>query len=420
MKTEDNLRPQESLYSVVMHLENGSAVIDNKDIYLLYFIEDIFSSCVAGKLEFSDPYGVFELGPITGNERITVIYGVGEEIERDFTVYKINRIDQQSSFERSGMQAFELFFVDNMFYDLNYQVFSRSWANTRISDIVSDICENYLYDPSFKEFESSVETLSNYYSPYWTPRENIRWLMRRASGFSSGQAGYLFYNNLRGSNFVTIDKLLSSKPINNDQYILGPSSEFTKNQVLYWSHLGIDTTSMKVVQGGTVRGYDSSTKAFKTDEHEYSTSIAKHVLLGNFSIYPDIDNKLSYQSLDGDPDELILGNINQYDFISRYNRQMLTQIVVPGESKDRYCGGIIEIDWPSTVPQHKINKMMKGYYLIKSITHQWAAEQSPPFIQKMVLVKNAYTDADVGKVVKLVKATKTNQSGVASLISPLL
>ena len=46
LKTEDNLRPQESLYSVVMHLERGQAAINNKDIYLLYFVEDIFSNCV--------------------------------------------------------------------------------------------------------------------------------------------------------------------------------------------------------------------------------------------------------------------------------------------------------------------------------------------------------------------------------------
>jgi hypothetical protein len=411
MKTEDSLRPQESLFSVVMHLENASATIDNKDVYLLYFIEDIFSSCVAGKLEFSDPYGAFELGPITGNERITIIYGVGEEIERDFTIYKINRVDQQSTYERAGMQVFELFFVDDMFYALNYQIFSRSWTDSKVSEIVADICTNFLGDPDFDKFESSVETLDNFYSPYWTPREAIKWLMRRASGSGSGQAGYLFYNNVKGSNFVTVDDILNSRPIDDDAYVLKQSAEFTKNEIIYWSHLGIDTTSMRHVQGCTAKGYDSSTKTFVNNEHEYTDSISKHVLLGRFSIYPEIDNKLAIQNLDGNPDPFILGNINQYDFISRYNRQMLTQIVVPGRSKDRYCGGIIEIDWPSAVQSEKVNKMMKGYYLIKSITHQWAADQSPPYVQKMVLVKNAYTDADTVNVVPLVKATKTNQAG---------
>jgi hypothetical protein len=166
---------------------------------------------------------------------------------------------------------------------------------------------------------------------------------------------------------------------------------------------------MRHVRGGTVKGYDSSTKTFVEDTHTYFDSIAQHVLLGGFSIYPDISDELAVQTLDGDPNKHILKNINQNNFISRYNRQMLVEITVPGSVRDRYCGGLIEIDWPSTLPGiGRVNEMMKGYYLVKSITHQWSPQQSPVYMQKMVLIKNAYTHIDAFNVIPLVKSTKKN------------
>jgi len=417
MKEGDKQRPQEASISVILHMEATSATIDNKDLYQLYFIEDIYSSCMAGKIQFADPYGAFELGPITGNERITVIFGVEEDIQREFVIYKVQRVEQLSSFERGGIQVFEIFFVDGMFYNLNHKSYSRSWTNTSISQIVRDICKYMLDDPTFGLFEESNETLANFYMPGWTPREAIQWLMRRASGTSSGQAGYLFYNNIEGTNFVTIDKLLASKVMDSTKFTLKQEGEiYALHQILSWAYLGLDTTSVRHVRGGTVMGYDSSTKTFVEDTHSYADSVAQHVLLGGFSIYPDIGDELAIDTLDGDPDKNILKNINQNNFISRYNRQMLTQIMVPGSVTDRYCGGLIEIEWPSTIPGiGRMNEMMKGYYLVKSITHQWSFQQSPAYIQKMILIKNAYTKVDAANIIPLVKATKKNQTGVASL-----
>ena len=62
---------------------------------------------------------------------------------------------------------------------------------------------------------------------------------------------------------------------------------------------------------------------------------------------------------------------------------------------------------------------MKGFYLVKSITHQWSANQTPQYIQKLVLLKNGYTDIDINKVFQLVKATKKNVAGDASVVYQL-
>jgi hypothetical protein len=405
-------RPQEQQLSVEIELEAGTAIIDNKDLYLLYFVEDIFSSVVTGKLQFADPYGAVELGPITGSERILISYGQDEDQELSCVIYKMNSVEQMGGLERAGQQVIELFFVQEMFFSLNHKVYSRSWADTKTSDIVKDICRLMLDNPSLAEWEDSNEILENFYMPYWRPKDAIKWLTERSSGFTSKQGGYLFYTNRNGVNLITIDKLMSSTIMDKDVYTLGATkSDWSYNQILGWKVLGSDSTAKRYIRGGVRRGFDSSTKTFLESSNTYDDSIAKHTILGGFSVFPDISEEFAQCYLDGDSDILHLDNIFQNDFIKRYNRQQLTEIVVPGKIKDRFCGGLIEIEWPSTSKKQKLNKMMKGLYLVKSITHQYAAGQSPYYTQKLVLMKNGYTDADAAKIVKLVKATKSNTYG---------
>ena len=277
-----------------------------------------------------------------------------------------------------------------------------------------------LDNPTLAEWEDSNEILENFYMPYWRPKDAIKWLTERSSGFTSKQGGYLFFSNRNGLNFITIDKLISSTKMDNDVYKLGASdSDWAYNQILGWKVLGSDSTAKRYIRGGVRRGFDSSTKSFVESSNTYNDSIAKHTILGGFSIFPDISDVDAQYHLDGDSDILLLDNIFQNDFIKRYNRQQMAEIVVPGKIKDRFCGGLIEIEWPSSAKDQKINKMMKGLYLVKSITHQWSVGQSPYYTQKMVLIKNGYTEADAAKVVKLVKATKSNTYGDKSSIYKL-
>ena len=284
-------RPQEQQLSVELELEAGTAIIDNKDLYLLYFVEDIFSSVITGKLQFADPYGAFELGPITGNERILISYGQDEDQELTGVIYKMNNVEQMGGLEKAGSQIIELFFVQEMFFPLNHKVYSRSWTDTKTSDIVKDICRVMLDNPTLAEWEDSNEILENFYMPYWRPKDAIKWLTERSSGFTSKQGGYLFFSNRNGLNFITIDKLISSTKMDNDVYKLGASdSDWAYNQILGWKVLGSDSTAKRYIRGGVRRGFDSSTKSFVESSNTYNDSIAKHTILGGFSIFPDISD----------------------------------------------------------------------------------------------------------------------------------
>jgi hypothetical protein len=77
-------------------------------------------------------------------------------------------------------------------------------------------------------------------------------------------------------------------------------------------------------------------------------------------------------------------------------------ITVAGNEK-RHAGGMIKIQWPSKDPVREIiNKEMDGKYLIKSVTHYFAKGYQPLYSQKLVCIKNGYSDSDNTDLIKAV------------------
>ena len=137
-------------FAVYIIIDGEEVYIDGGSIEYLYFIEDIFSYSIVGKMEFHDRQGILEFGPFTGNEKIGVIYKVDQEIEKQFYVYKINRIIPSWSNADTKENYIEIIFVDEMFYNLTNREYSISWKNKKASQIVSDIATNMLDVSNFE------------------------------------------------------------------------------------------------------------------------------------------------------------------------------------------------------------------------------------------------------------------------------
>jgi len=406
---KDRTPAEGAQYSAVLSLEVGDSTIDAKDILLLYLIEDIFSFSMTGKIRFIDRIGMLEYGPVTGSETLTIFIGE-DDTELEFDIFKISRISQLTEADSATQNVIEIVFVDKLFIPLTQKRYNISWTDTKSSAIVSHICTHMLDNITFKEFEDSRETLPNFYMPYWTPQEAILWLMKRSSGATSGQAGYLFYSNMLGKNFVTIDKLMNSETVEKDHYVFDATDQYYKNKILGWSISGLDSTSLKGIRGGHRMGYNSSTKTFIDNDYTYVDEIAKHTMLGKSTLFQDISDETIDYRLEGENDSALLDNIYNHEFVRRYSLQQGVSIMVKGFTH-RSAGNLIEINWPSAHPAQKINKPLKGLYLIKSITHQFAYNQKPAYLQKMILIKNAYTELELKNVGTMVKSTKSNVFG---------
>lgn len=393
----------ESVFSVVLLLESGAVTIPTKDILQLYFIEDIFSFCMTGKFVFNDVYGLVENGPFTGNEQIVLVYGKKEYRELAFDIWKIKDISQSAAGQTESQSLIELYLVDSTFELYTLKRFSRGFDTATITSIIEHIFNNMLgLDDDQLNIEQTSTEISNFCIPYWTPMETISWLMKRASGNDSEKSSYLCYNNTYNSftaNVVTLNYLLSDFNDTEEDLYHFNKKEY-KNKIFEWWVSSLDKNATRVIRGGKWRGFDSSTKQPVTVEYDYSDGIDDANLLGRKSLFVDISDTTTNNTILGESNSSYLQNIVFDKWLRRYCMQQIVNVIVMGD-EDRYAGKQIEIIWPSSEIDQRFNKMMKGFYLIKSITHMLTANgNNMTYNQRLVLIKNAYHEVDMRSLLK--------------------
>ncbi|HRR48409.1 MAG TPA: hypothetical protein P5293_00315 [Bacteroidales bacterium] len=398
-------------FTVAIGTKRGFAFIDARDIIEFTFIEDIFSASMVGKLVFLDKVGGLELLPIVGHEPIYLSYGLDDDRTQIFMVYSINQISPIGQFEGYDLNQVEMYFVEPLFTTLTQRRYSLSFTNKKISDIIKHISDFMLLcTRPYVNFEETKEIIPNFYMPYWTPMEAIKWLSRRASSLESLAPGYLFYNNSRGLNFVTLEKLLKQTELEKgfdgtpQRYYFSTGADQSLNKILGFTISGIDYQSMTGIKGGHKLGYDFVTKSFVDQPYTYENMIKKFTLFGKKSFFWNISDTSARFDLEGDSDIAFLENMAYSDSFKRYIKEHEVLMTVVGHER-RYAGMIVDIIWPSTAKEYITNKSFEGKYLVKSVTHQFSGRTMPFYKQLLVLLKTAYTDSIIKD---LYSATKIN------------
>ena len=403
------LQQDTSVYSVQMIIGNQPIILDNDNIISCYFIEDIFKHCMMGKLVFNDVHGLFEFGPFTGNEQIVITYGIDYDKEIVFDIWKVSKITQTGVTEPASKNMIEIQFVDPTFSAYTLRKYSRSWVDTKITNIMRYFIEHMLNLTTPINIEESENNI-DFVIPYWTVLQSMKYLERRAKSIQSKSSGYLVYNNTDNNGFTTNAYTLNylfddlSKTIEKTFYKFESKSVSETNKILELWISGLDKTSTKGLRGGTWRGYNINNKELLNKTYTYTEGIQNSVLLGKKSLYPNINDLRTANVLLGEDSLEKLENILYNDWIKKYCRQNVINIIVKGHEK-RYAGQQIEIVFPSVSKSEKYNKGFGGRYLIKSITHHFGGGRSFIYNQRLVLLKNAYNDLDTSI---LVPATKTN------------
>lgn len=388
-------------------------IIDSQDIVDCYFVEDIFSFCLTGKLAFYDVYGLLERGPFTGNEMVSFVYGIEEDREIIFHIWKVNVI-QTSETNPTAENLIECYIVDSAFYKMMVTKFSRSFeAETKYTDVVKHLLQHMVgWRNKNIQMEPSKNTLpDNWVMPYWNVSQSINWLLKRAVGQESGTSGYLCYNNTYNHwspNVRTLNWLFGEDNVIDDKdYIFEGNNPDTQNKIFEWWLSGIDKSTMKTVRGGKFRGFDKSSKKLIQQDWTFSSGVASTVLLGRKAILPDISDANSIQKMMGDTTLVELQNTSYNDWVKRYSLQNAMNIILLGNEK-RYAGMQIQIRWPSMDQKHqKWQKQLEGKYLIKSITHSFIGryKSNVNYMQRIVLLKNGFQNSS-SQV--LLNATKMN------------
>ena len=390
---------KKGVVTVMILAESGNAILMNEDIYKLYFIEDIFGFSIIGKIIFNDRFNFMELGPFTGQERIAVIYGVGESDKNMiFDIWKVNKISQSGpGIRETSENMFEISLVDPFFIPTTLRRYSKSWKDETYSQIMTDILNNMCFVAA-GGFPLNMEESSNstdFIIPYWTPKNALNFLTRRAKGKRSGSSGYLVFNNtVNGltTNAVTLNYLLADigKTLDKKPYKFQSDIVSDKNKILEWWFSGLDRTGNQTLRGGYWRGFDFNTKKLLQVGFKYSDGSDRNVMLGRKGLYGQMDDLNSSNHMVGDNNIDTLVDIGFNDWAKRYNLQFVLNIIVEGD-ETRHAGQHIEIEWPGfTGEQSKMNDALKGKYMIKSVTHNFMGGGHFPYKQRLVCIKNAY------------------------------
>ena len=191
----------------------------NHVLYLKY-TEDIRSASVRLEAQITDS-DVGIVSTLQGMEPVFIGWEDTEEPTTNF--YQINGViyDIQDRTTKDGKSKATLLICT---YDLVNNAATKlsrrfgKGGGKKISDIVrTEILKDVLHTTYPLEIEKTENKFS-FISPYWSPYTIIKWLCAKSipekkKGTKAASAGYCFFQNKRGYNFLSYDYFSRQKPV---------------------------------------------------------------------------------------------------------------------------------------------------------------------------------------------------------------
>lgn len=386
-KNKSDIFLQQDILSININFQNKNFFFENEHIIELYWIEDIYSFSMSGKLKIFDVRGILEYGPFIGEETLKISYGKEERKEKYFIIHSIDRIKQQMSVG-TNLNTIEITFSEPHSEILRTYSMSKSWPpKSNIGNMIKDICDKML-GVKLNSFEEINTELNSFYSSgVDNVLDSLKYLIRRGRSKENQTAGFFLYSNSDGFHLQSAETLLTKKQKSDSNYVFEDDNQMNLNRIIAWEILGPQKDSFKMLSGRIYSGYDIRTKKSIYYQGTYQDAIEKYTILGNKSLFQNISSNYIQEECIGDSDKEILKNVFFNDWIKLYLIQNMVTLIVPF-SESRVAGDIIDIEWPSNDNSQKYEKQLSGNYLIKSITHYVSKDFNPPFIQKLVCIKN--------------------------------
>lgn len=397
-------RTAQTEFSVTIVGSTNVVILDNDDIRDIYFIEDIYSYLKCGKMYCRDTRAIAQLLPLVNEETLLIEYTT-DDSENKFAFFNIIKVDKIEPTQDHYRTLFELTFIEAPHKNLHMPHHSRSYKCKKYTDYIRHIAEKHAGIDAWNEFEDGNEDLQYYYTGLKTPAQCIEWLGSRTSGSESGQPGYLLFSSTKDPsnpyNFVTLEKLLSKSELlpvmpSPGCYTYQSHYEYYINRILHYSVNRVDKRALEQLMYYINIGWDIKRKRYLRNEYTYEEALDRFTCLGTYSLF-EIGNdniiKCKHELTAEPEEEFIMKNLYFGDWIKRYCLQQTVSINVEGHS-ERYCGGMIEILWPTSTQEEIVDMNMDGLFLVKSITHYFSPLQKPIYTQKMILIKNGYTSSE--------------------------
>jgi hypothetical protein len=264
-----------------------------------------------------------------------------------------------------------------------------------------------------EETRNTIKYVSNFWSPY----TNLNFMSKRSISKATGSANYVFFENTRGYNYVSIDYLLEAN--SKATYIYdnnsrdpsgtgGSSSRDVKDQLSRIESYKIDTAYdyMQRIQNGMYKSklitHDMVTKSYNIQIMDYQTEYEKHNHLNPYPLstagLPSKSTAFQttrIRAMEGFDNyksdgmkSWLLKNIMQSNEANAYTME----VTVPGRT-DIAVGDVVDVYIYRNTPymskdteENIIDKTFSGRYLISSLCHNLDREKHNMI---MTLVKDS-------------------------------
>ncbi len=411
-----------NLNSLVLTSYNGFT-IDLQPLLLEFVLhEDIYQNTLSGQLTIGENVNLIKHVPLIGNEILKVQFKTAsreDEISKKFFIYKIE--NKLSLGEKQNV--YTLKFCSQEFINSQQSKISKSFQNTKISEMVGVIYENYLQSDSSKSLIAQTTLFpKNIVIPYQSPLSAINWLAKRAVSQDTKDFSYLFYETMDGFFFNTINysAKTSKTPIKTYQYYItghykdgfdtrNLDEEFSR--IESYEIISLNNTLNNIAGGvfaSKLLTHDITFKKYSTTNFAYNPDFAELTRINESGILPrngDIFSDRAYSHFSFYPkhsylhDDII--DSDEYDvFVQKRLAHMGSfdtlrlQIQINGDS-NRRVGDIIEVKLFSTEPKpismpDIFDPYLSGNYLITRVTHIFSKSS---YKMKLQLEKDSLNEA---------------------------
>ena len=193
--------------------------------------ESIYSECVRAEVVINDSVNLPYYAPILGEETLNMIFSTESVEGEDNEInpgYMYSVALQHRHIVKDRQNVYVLHFVSQQgLANLNSTV-SRSWNDKPISDMVTDIFDDYLdIDGSGSDLNiEKTKGIESVVIPNWKPFDAIKWLAKRSLN-DNDVPNYLFWESHGNTYFKTVDSLMKQRVI--QKFVYNPiSNDSTK------------------------------------------------------------------------------------------------------------------------------------------------------------------------------------------------
>lgn len=410
--------------------ENKGKTLDITNSLLSFdYFEDLLSPCITAIAQVTNSSSLFNILPIRGGEKVAISIDTafGEfklNDEYALYVYKVSNLDAQSISE-----TFTLHLVSREGLSNETARCEKKYNDSTIDIHVNDVLKNVLLTKK----KTEIEKTSNSYSFIGNnkkPFHVLTWLGPKSvpatssgGGISGdgeyaeakGTAGFLFYENINGFNFRSIDSLVSSTQIQNQSSNKEKIQTYVYTQIIENNSL---SNEFKILNYGYEKNIDLMkslrvgtyvNKTYFYDLYSNTLDIYKYKLkdeiknkLGNndIPISDDFSDNITRVMVrasdrgalnnDGSVSSKLRSGADMAKSFSRYNilfSQTLNMVIPCNVSLK--IGDIVRTILPriDRIDNKQADDEQSGNYLIKGLRHHFEGGQ---MVTTLRLIRDSY------------------------------